>query len=192
MKRSMLITTATTFLAFTLVAHSNAESLPAGEVDFGEFSPPNSGGEYVEINLGSTLLSVAARLVPKEKQEVAHLLNSLQLVRVNVIGLDDENRDELKSRAQKIQQHLKSQGWERIITAKEKGKDVSVSIKMHGTNSIAGVVVTVVEGDQKAVFINIVGDVKPEQLALVGEQLNIDPLKKLGKPSKKDHSEEEK
>src|ERR1017187_7349466 len=126
MKRSMPILAATTFLAFALTARSGAESLPPGEVDFGQFSPPNSGGEFVEVNLGSNLISLAAHFVPKEQKEVASLLNSLQLVRVNVIGLDDGNRDELKNRAQIIQQHLKAEGWERIVTAKKKDQDVGI------------------------------------------------------------------
>lgn len=192
MKRSMPILAATTILAFALAARSGAESLQPGEVDFGQFSPPSSGGEFVEVNLGSNLISLAARLVPKEQREVANLLHSLQLVRVNVIGLDEENRDELKIRAQKIQKQLKAQGWERIITAKKKDQDVGIHIKMHGTNSVAGLAVIVIEGDRQAVFINIVGDVKPEQLALVGEQLNIDPLKKLGPKPRKENSEPEK
>ena len=189
MKLSISVIAATALLfAFC----SNADPLP-GEVDFGEFTPPNSGGEFVEVNLGSNLIALAARVVPKKQSEVAKLLNSLQLVRVNVIGLDDENRGDLKSRAEKIQKSLKAQGWERIVTAQEKGQDVGVHVKMRGTNSILGVAVIVMKKDQ-AVFINIVGDVTPDQIALVGEQLNIEPLKKLGPKleSKKPEAESEK
>ena len=192
MKRSMPLLAATTLLALALAARAGAESLQPGEVDFGEFSPPSSGGEFVEVNLGNQLISLAARLVPKEQREVANLLNSVQLVRVNVIGLDAGNRDELKNRAQKIQQQLKAEGWERIVTAKKKNQDVGISLKMRGTNSVAGLVVIAIDGDRQAVFINIVGDVKPEQLALVGEQLNIDPLKKFGPKPKPGNSEPEK
>jgi len=192
MKNSIPILAATALCAIALATRSGAESLQPGEVDFGEFAPPNSGGEFVEINVGSTLISLAARLVPKEQKEVAKLINSLHLVRVNVIGLDDENREELKTRAQKIQKSLKTQGWERVVTAKSKGQDVGVHIKMRGKESVAGIAVIVLEGDRQAVFINIVGDVKPEQLSLVGEQLNIDPLKKLGQKPQKEKAEAEK
>jgi hypothetical protein len=33
--------------------------------------------------------------------------------------------------------------------------------------------------------VNIVGDIKPEQLALLGDKFHIDPLKKLGRPAEK-------
>jgi len=35
------------------------------------------------------------------------------------------------------------------------------------------------------VFINVLGDIKPEQLALLGDRLHIDPLKKIARPSEK-------
>jgi hypothetical protein len=36
------------------------------------------------------------------------------------------------------------------------------------------------DGKQQAIFVNIVGDIKPEQLALLGDRLHIEPLKKIG------------
>jgi hypothetical protein len=38
-----------------------AEPEEPGHVDFGTFSPPASGGEFVEVNLSSNIISVAAR-----------------------------------------------------------------------------------------------------------------------------------
>ena len=42
---------------------------------------------------------------------------------------------------------------------------------------------TVMDGTKQAVFVNVVGNIKPEQLALIGDRLNIEPLKKLGHPA---------
>ena len=41
-------------------------------------------------------------------------------------------------------------------------------------------------------FVNVVGDIKPEQLALLGEKLHIDPLKKIGKVTHKEEQPEHK
>ena len=60
-----------------------------------------------------------AQLVEKEDAEVAHLLKSLTQVRVTAIGIDDDNRADLKKRAQKVRDELDSKGWERIVNAQK-------------------------------------------------------------------------
>jgi Domain of unknown function (DUF4252) len=162
-----------------------AENPLPGYVDFGKFSPSVSGGEFVEVNVKSNLISMVARLTQKDEPEVAQLLRGLQLVRVNVIGLNDENRAEIENRVKTIRGELEAQGWESIVTAQEKNEDVRIYLKIRGDEAVQGLVVTVLEGKKEAVLINIVGDIKPEKLAEVGEQLNIDPLKKIGLGLKK-------
>ena len=48
-----------------------------------------------------------------------------------------------------------------------------------------GLVITVIEGNREAVLINIVGDIKPDKIAVIGERMNIEPLKKAGEALKK-------
>jgi len=43
----------------------------------------------------------------------------------------------------------------------------------------------VIEGAREAVLINIVGNIKPERIALIGERFNIEPLKKIGRAIEK-------
>lgn len=167
--------------AAALSAHAGAP----GYVDFGKFSPPASGGEFVEVQINSNLISMAARLVEKNEPDVAELLRNLQLVRVNVIGLDDDNRAEMEKRVKKIRSELDGHGWERVVTAQKKDEDVGVYLKMRGQEAVEGLVVTVLEGNRQAVLINIVGDIKPEKIAVIGERLNIEPLKKIGQAIEK-------
>ncbi|MEO8426038.1 MAG: DUF4252 domain-containing protein [Verrucomicrobiota bacterium] len=167
----------------TLNVH--AENQSPGYVDFGKFSPSATGGEFVEVNVKSNLISMVARLTQKDEPEIAQLLRGLQQVRVNVIGLNDENRAEIENRLRTIRGELETQGWESIVTAQEKNQDVRIYLKIRGDEAVQGLVVTVLEGKKEAVLINIVGDIKPEKLAEVGEQFNIDPLKKIGLKLKK-------
>jgi len=185
MKRLMPITAEISIFAMIACSGLCAETLPPGQIDFGKFSPPGAGGEFVEVNLSSSLISLGARFLEKEEPDVARLLNSVQLVRVNVIGLNDENRADIEKRTQKIRKELESKGWERIVTAQKDDQDVGVYLKTHGKETVQGVVVLVTEGQRQAVFINIVGDIKPEQLALLGDRLHIDPLKKIGHATEK-------
>ena len=153
---------------------------PPGYVDFGRFSAPASGGEFVEVNVKANLISMVARLAEKQEPEAAELLRGLQMVRVNVIGLDDENRADVQKRVAKIRSDLDGHGWERVVTSQKKDEDVAIFLKMRGSEAVEGLVVTVVEGNRQAVLVNIVGDIKPEKIAVVGERLNIEPLKKIG------------
>lgn len=164
--------------------NSYAEPSP-GQVDFGKFAPPGKGGEFVEVQLKSNLISLAAQFIEKEEPDVAKLLRSLEFVRVNVIGLTDENRDELMQRLQKIRTDLEAAGWERNVNVQGKdGEDVGVLIRTRGSESIAGVAITVVDKEH-LVLANVVGDIKPSQIAALGESLHIHQLKEAGEALKK-------
>lgn len=180
MKRLMSFALVTAILPLGLTAAAYAEALPPGQVDFGTFSPSASGGQFVEVNLTSSLIGLATRFVEKDQPEIAQVLKGLQLVHVNVIGLNDENRSDMQARVQNIRTALQTKGWERIVTAQEKGQDVGVYLKTQNKDTVQGVVVLVLDGRNQAVFVNVVGDIKPDQLAMIGEKLHIDPLKKIG------------
>jgi hypothetical protein len=151
-----------------------------GLVDFGKFTPPGKGSEFVEVQVRSNLLNFAAQLVEKEQPEAAKLLRNVQLVRVNVIGLTEENREEMQQRVQKIRQDLEGRGWERNVNVQGKaGEDVGIYTQTRGGEALAGVAVTVIEANS-VVLVNVVGDIRPEQITALGESLNIKPLKELG------------
>lgn len=171
--------------ALPLALSTRADQAPPGFVDFGKFAPPSGGGQFVEVNIKSHLLSLAAKLTEKSEPEVADLLRNLRAIRVNVVGLDDGNRTELADRLKGIRTDLESKGWERVVTVQEKGQDVGVYLKHRGDEAIEGVVVTVIDGGKEAVFVNVVGDIRPEKLSVIGDRLGIDPLKKIGKPARK-------
>jgi hypothetical protein len=190
MKRYLPFAVGISMLSLAASSGISAENLAPGQVDFGKFSPPGSGGTYVEVNLSNSLIGLAARFVEKDEPEVARLLKDVQLVRVNVVGLNDDNRDELEKRSQKIRKELDSKGWEHVVTAQKDEQDVGVYLKTRNKDTIQGVVVLVKDGKEAAVFVNIVGDIKPEQLAMLGEKLHIDPLKRAGDAIDKSHEAE--
>ena len=156
-----------------------------GRVDFGKFTPSSTGREFVEVHLTRHLIAMAGGLVQKSEPEVADLLRGLQLIRVNVIGLDDKNRAEVEQRVKAIRTDLDAKGWERTVTVQQKNEDVGIYLKTRGGETVEGLVITVLGGKGEAVLINIVGDIKPEKLAVVGERLNLNPLKQLGPALKK-------
>jgi hypothetical protein len=186
MKPSISQTLAVAFVVSCLNLNTLAEPRP-GEVDFGKFSGLGKDAKLVEISLKRSLICLAAKIVEDQEPEVAKLLRSVQMIRVNVIGLTDKNREEMEQRVSVVRGQLDKEGWERIVTAQEQnGEDVGVYVKTRGDEALEGLVVTVVDGSKKeVVFINLVGDIRPEQIATVGRALDIDPLKKAGRAIQK-------
>jgi hypothetical protein len=56
---------------------------------------------------------------------------------------------------------------------------------MTAKGAVPGLTAVVMDGKEHAVFVNVVGEIKPEQLALLGDKLHIDPLKKIGQAAEK-------
>ena len=119
MKRQLCHSLAFALITASLALKAHAES--PGVVDFGKFIPPGNGSEFVEIQIRSNLLNFAATLVEKDEPEVAKLLRGVQLVRVNVVGLTDKNREEMQKRVQQVRQDLEGRGWKRNVNVQ--GKD---------------------------------------------------------------------
>ena len=167
-------------LPLGLAVNAFGEALPPGQVDFGSFAAPSAGGEFVEVNVTSSLISLATKFIEKDQPDIARVLKGLQLVHVNVVGLDDQNRSDVQERVRGVRKELESKGWERIVKVQEKDQDVGIYLKTQNKDTVQGLVVVVVDGGKQAVFVNVVGDIKPDQLSMLGEALHIDPLKKLG------------
>ena len=162
-----------------------AQEKSAGFVDFGKLPGSNSGKEFVEVSVGRALFVISAKLFEKSEPEVASLLRGLQLVQVNVVGLAEDNCAEMKEHVRKLRSDLAGKGWDRVVTAQSGKEDVAIYVKTKGEEAIEGLAITVLDGDKEAVLINIVGNIKPEQVAMLGEKMNVDPLKKFGQARKK-------
>jgi len=163
------------------VSFNALAGLPPGQVDFGKFTPPGDGGQFVEIQINSNLLSLAAQVVEKQQPGAAKLLRSVELVHVNVVGLTDGNRAEMTKRVRQIRHDLDAQGWDHNVVVQGKnGQDVGIYTKTRGGEALAGLAITVIDAKDQVVLINIVGDIRPEQVAALGEKLNIQPLKDIG------------
>lgn len=163
--------------ALLFTAQARAAEKPAGYFDFAPFVAP-AKGDLVEINIEPSLLSIVGRVAQAQEPEAADLIKGLKLVRINVVKLDDGNRESTQKSIASVRARLVSDGWLQVVTVHDKkGDDVNVHVKTRGDEAIEGLVVTVLSGDKEAVFINILGDVKPEALAKIGTKFDIDPLK---------------
>lgn len=178
-----------------LVAALVAQEKSPGFVDLGKLpaSASADSGEFVEVSLGRPIFAISAKLFEKSEPDVAGLLRGLHQLQVNVVGMADDNRPGIKEHFRKLRGDLAGKGWERIVSVKDGKDDVAIFLKTRGEEAVEGLVVTVLDGDKEAVFVNIVGNIKPEQVAMLGEKMNIEPLKKLTPPknNKKDKADKQ-
>lgn len=175
MKTSIRLLVAAGAVCLALASSARAEE--PGYVDFGKLNPTGDN-QFVEVNIKSNLIAMVAAITKKSEPEVTQVIEGLKAIRVNVLGLTKENRDDLKKRVTEIREKLDQNGWERIVTAVEKGQDVGVFLKTKDAKTVEGVCVTVVEKNQ-VVLVNVVGDIQPEKLAIVGERFDVEPLKHI-------------
>ncbi len=180
-------------LAAAALGGTAAVSLPAAEpaavatsdgfVDFGQLVP-SPEGKFVEVNLSPSLLKFAAMCVSKQEPQASELIGNLRQVRVNVVELTDANRENILERVRAVRQQLAAAGWTTLVNVREqpKGDDVQIFARMRGEEAIQGLAVTVIGENREVVLINIVGEIKAEQIATLAERLHIDPLKDVHLP----------
>ena len=186
LRQTSLIAVASLLLSTPLRADNPAP----GMVDFGKFTKPTNG-ELVEINLNGDTIAMALQIAGKGQPDLAEVLRGLHAIRVNVVGLDNQNREELTTRMKTLRSELDTLGWQKVVSVQEKKEDVGIYLKTRGREAIEGVVITVLDGRKEAVFINIVGDIKLEKLAILGDKLNLDVLKKAAETLKKSSAPKE-
>ena len=183
MKNSLRLTLCSLLLGSALLGRAIAAE--PGYVDFGKLVAP-AKGEYVNVTLGKGMLKFAGVIAKGKDREAAELIAGLSSVRVNVVGLDDTNRDATTGRIAKVRQDLARDGWEQIVEARgKKQDDVAVFVKQRDGDVIDGIVVTVIDERKKeAVLVNVVGRIKADSLAAIGERFDIPQLRNTAKVEK--------
>ena len=175
--RSLLVVSG---LSLALSTAAFAAENEAGYIDIGQLMP-SAKGQFVEVNLSTAMLKFAARIVAREEPETAELIRGLKSIRVNVVGLDDSNRAATIEQIESVRRKLERQGWTKLVTVREKngGDNVDVHVMQRGEDTIDGLVVTVIDQKGEAVFVNIVGNINPDQIAKIADKFDIEPLRNM-------------
>ena len=174
-----------TFLAVAALSMASvvpvfAGEVDAGSVDFGRLLP-SAHGQFVDINLSQGMLKFAAKIAADQESAAADLIGNLKQIRINVVGMDDSNRADTVGKVQALGRELELEGWTQVAAVRDgnSGDNINVHIKQHGADIIDGVVVTVLNQNGEAVFINVVGNIRVDQLGVIAEKLGLDQLRNL-------------
>lgn len=165
--------------AFGADTHGIAEdySKHPGYVDFDMLKIMGENEAKVEVNLKQPMLKLVSEFTKKEDPELFSMLEKLLLVRVYVFDADEAMAKKFNTESSRTIKMLDNAGWERVVRVREDDEHVYVYLKPSSNfDLIQGIVVIAVEDDKEAVFVNIVGDIHPEDVGRLGKYLNIEEL----------------
>lgn len=159
-----------TLLALPVLAQEDELKDLPGYVNFGDLSA-TYGEPKITINLGGTMLNFVGMMSKSESPETSEMISKLKGIRVQIYSLD-ENIDAAKNQFSQVKGNLKSSGWEPIVQVNEDDEQVLVYMKTEQGN-MEGMTVMVVD-DEEAVFVNIIGQLNPEELGRVMDSFDVD------------------
>ncbi len=147
-----------------------------GQIDFADLTN-HYGDPKVEINLNTSLMKMIGGFADKtEDPEVANVLANLESIKVRVYNLNGKLK-KASSTVDRVGRQLKKDNWETLITVNNNEDNQKVRVFSKSTRKVIdGVVVMVVSPEKEggeAVFINIVGEIDPDNIAKVTESLDI-------------------
>ena len=147
-----------------------------GFVDFAPVRDAFGIEPKIEVNVHGVLLRLVATAARFDDPELADLLDDVR--GIFVVGYETKK---LRSSALDRQQRLLSRllendEWETVIKVNDREEDVRMYVRVSG-DRIAGIVVMASE-NRKAdtMFINIVGDISPDQIGRIGKKFRLDSL----------------
>jgi len=158
-----------TLLALPAMAQEDELVDLPGYVDFGDLSA-TYGEPKITINLGGTMLNFVGMMSSSESPETSEMISKLKGIRVQIFSLD-ENVDAAREQFGKTKSGLKSSGWEPIVQVNEDDEQVLVYMKAVDGN-MEGMTVMVVD-DEEAVFVNVIGQLNPAELAQVMDKFDV-------------------
>jgi hypothetical protein len=186
-------------MGLALSATLSLAQSPGFEFDWSKLAP--KAIEHVEVSLDQNMLVLAGKFFPKgrnaDEAAVKELLQNLKGVYVRSFRFANEGEYSL-SDVDKFRSQFNGGGWNKIVDVRSTrpgGENTGVYLKSNG-EEIQGIVVIAAEKKELTV-VNILGNIRPEQVQQLGGKLGIPEIniggeatRQLKKSQKKDDDED--
>lgn len=125
----------------------------------------------ISLSLGPTVLHFAARYIDDDP-EVRDLLRSLDGVRVRIYEVNGDT-SRVAGRMQNMSTKLQDDGWEPVMLMNQEDEQVHMLMRIVD-GQIRGMTVLVMDGNEEAVIVNLMGEIDPTQFSDVMVALDVD------------------
>jgi len=157
-----------------------------GYVDFGAIEFFESEEARIEVYLKEPMLKLIGKFMKTDDPEMFDIMNKLLLVRVQVFDINRSVAGKLAEISSVTAKRLDGEGWDRLVRVREQDEHIDVYLKpSEDYNTVKGIVVMVINDNDEAIFVNIVGDINPDDISKLGGQFDIDELEGIQYRAKK-------
>lgn len=144
-----------------------------GFVDFPALGLEGADEPTLRIALHGPLLRLVARATEGDESGFSELIAKLEGIRATIFELPPARRGSYRRQANAIADRLARDGWSTVVEMRDGNSLSFIQVRMAGER-VEGLAVLFVEADGTAGFINVVGDVSPEELGRLGRTFDLD------------------
>jgi len=123
------------------------------------------------LSIGPTLLRFAANHV-EDDPETRELLRGLDGVRIRIYEIDG-NAARVASRMSAMSDRLQASGWEQVMLVRSEDEQAHMLVKI-ADGHIRGMTVLVTDGEDEAVVVNLMGEIRPQKFGSLMAALDVD------------------
>jgi hypothetical protein len=164
-------------LAFASSASAQDLGREAGFVDLASIERSFGAAPKIEVNVRGSLLRLVTEASRREDPGLADVLSRLKAVQVRTWEIDASRQADVERHANDFSQRLARGGWDTVVRVREDGQNIGVFLRETG-NLISGLTIVLVEAGE-ATFVNIVGDIDPSEVGMIGQRFNIDGISNI-------------
>jgi hypothetical protein len=177
MKRTVsLVALSLWALAAARDARSQDQGSLRGLVDVSALSSPFGNTPTLEVDIQGPLLKLVAEASREEDAELADLLLRLHAIQVRGFSLTRGTFRAAEREAERVAQRMKDEGWNPVVNLRDTNRYVDMFV-LQNRATIEGMLLLVLDAETgETVFINIVGDIDPEEMGRIGSRFTNVPI----------------
>lgn len=177
MKYKLMMMGVVCLLAATTAQGQTELTKEPGYVDLDAMETWFDEEPFLFVSVRGVLLNLVAEASSLDDPDLADLLRKLKAVQVRGYKNEGVDLKAVRGRASAFRRDLEKKGWESAVRVRDEEEQVDLLLKSDG-KAIAGLMIVVSNEKEETVFVNIVGDIDPSQIARLGRKFDIDELER--------------